>query len=44
MTEYKGFGIDFNVYGRQEYSVQFDGDDFLFDTLEEAKKFIDELV
>ena len=39
---YKGYGIDFNVYGLGEYSVQFCGDDIMFDTLQEAKAFIDD--
>ncbi len=43
MTEYRGYGIDFNVYGQQEYSVQVAGDDFIFATLDEAKKFIDSM-
>lgn len=40
---YKGYGIDFNIYGSNEYSVQYCGDDFMFKTLEEAKAFIDTL-
>ena len=40
--EYKGFYIEFNLYRRTEYSVQFYGDDIIFETLEEAKQFIDE--
>ena len=40
---YKGYGIDYNVYGYKEYSVQYCGDDYLFDTVEEAKEFIDEI-
>lgn len=40
---YKGYGIDFNIYGQNEYSVQFCGDDYFFSTLDDAKKFIDSL-
>lgn len=40
---YKGYGIDFNIYGTDEYSVQYLGDDFLFSTLPEAKQFIDDI-
>jgi len=42
-TYYKGYGIDFNFYGMNEYSVQFLGDDVIFNTLEEAKQFIDDV-
>lgn len=41
---YKGYGIDKDFYGNGEYSVQFQGDDYIFETEEEAKKFIDEQV
>lgn len=40
---YKGFEIDYNVYGTGEYTVQYCGDDIWFNTEEEAKKFIDEV-
>ena len=40
---YKGYGIDFDVYGRDEYSVQYCGDDYMFDSLEKAKEFIDDI-
>ena len=43
MTEYKGYCIEFNFYGQNEYSVQYCGDDFMFATIEEAKKFIDSI-
>ena len=42
-TEYKGYGIDYNFYGEGEYSVQYDGDDMEFRTLDDAKRFIDEI-
>lgn len=43
MTEYKGYYIEYNFYGENEYSVQYCGDDVLFKTEEEAKRFIDEV-
>ena len=43
MVEYRGYCIDYNVYGLKEYSVQVDGDDVLFETVEDAKLFIDSL-
>lgn len=43
MIKYKGYGIDFNVYGINEYSVQYCGDDFMFKSIEEAKAFIDSI-
>lgn len=39
--DYKGYSISHNFYGNGEYSVQFEGDDILFDTEEDAKAFID---
>lgn len=39
---YKGWPIEYNFYGMNEYTVQFCGDDLMFDTLDEAKQFIDE--
>lgn len=43
MTEYKGFYIEFNLYGKNEYTVNYCGDDVYFDTPDEAKHFIDEI-
>lgn len=43
ITIYKGYQIDFNIYGDNEYSVQYCGDDFIFSDLESAKNFIDSL-
>lgn len=40
---YKGYGIDFNIYGDNGYSVHYCGDDILFSTIEEAEQFIDEI-
>ena len=41
--EYKGYFIEFNLYGNNEYTVQYCGDDLYFTTEEEAKAFIDEV-
>lgn len=43
MKEYKGYYIEFNIYGQKEYSVQYCGDDVIFKTEKEAKDFIDEI-
>ena len=40
---YKGYDIEFNFYGKKEYTVQYQGDDIWFKTIDEAKKFIDEI-
>lgn len=39
--EYKGYYIEYNFYGRKEYSVQYCGDDVIFNTCKDAKHFID---
>ena len=41
--KYKDFDITFNLYGQNEYTVQYCGDDFFFKTKKEAEKFIDSL-
>lgn len=43
MTSYKGYGIDYNLYGHGEYSVQYAGDDVIFPTIEKAREFIDDV-
>lgn len=43
MTEYRGYYIERNIYGHGEYSVEYCGDDVIFDTEEQAKAFIDEV-
>ena len=43
VTEYKGYKIEFNFYGKGEYTVQVDGDDCWFNSEAEAKTFIDSL-
>ena len=40
---YKNYYIEYNFYGMNEYSVQYEGDDLMFDTVEDAKKFIDRI-
>ena len=40
---YKGYGIDYNIYGQGEYSVQYNGDDVIFPTIEKAREFIDDV-
>lgn len=37
--ECNGFYVEYNFYGRNEYTVQYCGDDIFFDTKEEAIKF-----
>ena len=41
--EYKNYCIEYDIYGRKEYTIQFCGDDLVFATEEEAKAFIDEI-
>lgn len=43
MTIYKGYAVEYNVYGQGEYSVLYFGDDYFFNSLTDAKKFIDEV-
>lgn len=40
--EYKGYTIDTSVYGNL-ITVFYDGDDLVFNTVQEAKEFIDSL-
>ena len=42
-NEYKGYCIEHDFYGEGEYSVQYCGDDVIFDTQYEAERFIDEI-
>ena len=42
-VEYKGYYIEHNVYNANEWTVQYCGDDLIFNTLEEARDFIDEV-
>lgn len=41
--KYREFEIMYNLYGDNEYTVQYCGDDFFFKTEKEAEKFIDSL-
>lgn len=43
MEEYKGYYIEFNIYGSNEYSVQYCGDDLIFKSVTDARAFIDEI-
>lgn len=43
MIEYKGYYIEYNIYGQKEYTVQYNGDDVFFQTEQEARAFIDSL-
>ncbi len=42
-TTYKGHWIEFDYYGKGEYTVFHDGDDVWFATEAGAKKFIDQI-
>lgn len=43
MIEYKGYYIEFNIYGKGEYTVQLnDGSDAWCSSVEEAKAIIDQ--
>lgn len=41
--KYKGYDIEHGIYGNL-YTVQYLGDDCIFETEEEAKQFIDEII
>ena len=43
VIEYKGYYIEFNFYGMNEYSVQYCGDDYMFSSFTGATKFVDEI-
>lgn len=42
--EYRGFYMEFNFYGSNECSVQYCGDDLLFESEEDARAAIDEII
>lgn len=42
--EYKGYYIEYNFYGKGEYTVQYCGDDFWFTTKEDAQNFINHII
>lgn len=41
--DYKGYNIAYNLYGINEYTVQYCGDDFCFESKKDAKIFIDNI-
>lgn len=41
--KYKNYDITFNLYGMNEYTVQYCGDDFCFETEKDAEMFIDSI-
>lgn len=43
-VRYKGYDIEYNFYNEGEYTVQYQGDDIWFKSMEEAQTFIDELL
>ena len=43
IIDYKNYQIEYNFYGMGEYTVQYCGDDLVFNSIEEAKQFIDEI-
>ena len=42
--KYKNYEIEYNLYKMNEYSVQYCGDDFLFESEKEAEMFIDSIM
>ena len=43
ITKYRGMDITYNLYNMNEYTVQYCGDDFCFETEKDAEMFIDSL-
>ena len=43
IEEYRGYFIEYNAYGEEEYTVDVEGDDVWCNTLTEAQEFIDDL-
>ena len=41
--EYHGYCIEYNLYGENEFTVQYCGDDIFFKTEADAKAFIDSI-
>lgn len=41
---YRGYGIDFNFYGRGEYTIQYCGDDIEVETETAARELIDSII
>ena len=44
IIEYKGYYIEYNLYGEHEYTVQYCGDDLVFTTEQAARDFINRIV
>ena len=44
ITYYKNTPIEYNFYWQGEFSVQYCGDDILFNSIEDAEKFIDDII
>lgn len=42
--KYKDYDITFNLYGMNEYTVQYCGDDFCFETEKDAEMFIEDII
>ena len=42
--EYRGYFIDYNAYGSEEYTIEIDGDDIWCNTLSEAQAVIDDMI
>lgn len=40
---HNGHWIEYNYYGKGEYTVFIDGEDVWFDTEEEARKYLDKI-
>lgn len=41
--DYKGYNIVYNMYGINEYTVQYCGDEYCFETEKDAEMFIDSI-
>ena len=44
IVRYRGRDIEYNLYGENEYTVQYCGDDMWFMTEREAMQFIDAII
>ncbi len=44
IEEYRGYFIEYNAYGEEEFTVDVDGDDVWCNTFTEAQEFIDDLI
>lgn len=41
--EYRGYFIEFNLYHKHEFTVQYNGDDIWFENIKDAMSFIDSI-